>query len=837
MVRRSVLSWWLLCVAGCGPVAVTPLEGGTDACVPRTCASLSATCGSVSNGCGAMLSCGTCGDGLTCTASNQCEPGTPSADASMPGPDAGAGDGGRPLAVGRETEVEGPITGPASGASRPEIAFGGGHHLVIWRDGRDQASTGQPGVYAARVRPDGTVLDPTGVRLGPVSPSSDFDIAWDGAQFAVVNGTGTPSPSSIVVRRVRPDGTSLDSDGRMVAPLRSDARGVTIAIASNGNDSLVVWQSMAEFSAVRVDRAGNPIGTPVQVSRDFGGCFSPTTVRVVGDRTNYLVTWGNCTGGAPRILGRVFNDAGVPQGTDSTVLLNDHLQGHETLSSGSGYLVASVPRPVLPIAPGSPVSVLRVSATGSPIGSPTLVPTISSATAPTTINIGGLSAVWNGTHYVVGISTFAGSGPMPGGVQMFRVSTDGTLVDPTPRVAVMQTTMFAHLPRFASSGDGETLVVGNDETPGYVRGHRIDGSLMQRGDDFLVSGQANRQSVPSLIGDGTGALALWTDERRGPRQYDQFSTRLSPDGAPLDRPAREVVRIGSDNLGRAGVAAWGATQSLAVFVQPNAAPETGWDVYGRRIGRDGRTLDPTPLRLSRVSNSISIMTPSAVWTGSEFLVAAQSNVPELPGLFFVRVSEAGIPSAPMGTGFRVGSIGTPPMRKGRDAILMTYLVGEQPRARRFSLTGMPLGEEISLSSQPTMEDPTVAYSNGQWLVAWSSMRGSRDILATRVSDDGMVLDPMGLALADGPENEAGPTLAPTPSGWLLSYTTGASLRALRVNATGAVEDPGGIPIATRCGDMRTLPAALLTSGTTGLIAYTSCRYATDRVFVRSLGSL
>jgi endoglucanase len=41
-------------------------------CTPTTCAALGATCGTPANGCGGTLSCGSCGAGQSCNASNQC---------------------------------------------------------------------------------------------------------------------------------------------------------------------------------------------------------------------------------------------------------------------------------------------------------------------------------------------------------------------------------------------------------------------------------------------------------------------------------------------------------------------------------------------------------------------------------------------------------------------------------------------------------------------------------------------------------------------------------------------------------------------------------------------
>jgi endoglucanase len=43
-------------------------------CTPTTCAALGATCGTPANGCGGTLSCGSCGAGQSCSASNQCSP-------------------------------------------------------------------------------------------------------------------------------------------------------------------------------------------------------------------------------------------------------------------------------------------------------------------------------------------------------------------------------------------------------------------------------------------------------------------------------------------------------------------------------------------------------------------------------------------------------------------------------------------------------------------------------------------------------------------------------------------------------------------------------------------
>ena len=143
------------------------------------------------------------------------------------------------------------------------------------------------------------------------------------------------------------------------------------------------------------------------------------------------------------------------------------------------------------------------------------------------------------------IGTTADVAARDAGVQMFRVSADGMLLDRPPRVSVMPTTRFPNTPAFASSGGGELLMVRNDTTPGYVRGQRIDGSLSPQGREITVSGQVHTQSPPTLVRDGTGALVLWTDFRRSTRQHYLLPpglSRLVPGPPPGPRnPLRQAL--------------------------------------------------------------------------------------------------------------------------------------------------------------------------------------------------------------------------------------------------------------------------------------------------------
>jgi len=59
--------------AAWGSTAWQFVQNCSSSCTPTTCAALGKNCGSVADGCGGTLSCGTCGTGQTCSASNVCQ--------------------------------------------------------------------------------------------------------------------------------------------------------------------------------------------------------------------------------------------------------------------------------------------------------------------------------------------------------------------------------------------------------------------------------------------------------------------------------------------------------------------------------------------------------------------------------------------------------------------------------------------------------------------------------------------------------------------------------------------------------------------------------------------
>ncbi|MBM3323180.1 hypothetical protein FJY69_06860, partial [candidate division WOR-3 bacterium] len=121
----------------------------------------------------------------------------------------------------------------------PRISGSGSGSLVAWHDAREDDSFD---IYAARVNPSGTVLDPTGIRLtagncGQYSPA----VAWGGGQWLVtwVDDRDGDWYFDVWAARVSPAGTVLDPDGFAVTDTVWDQD--EVGVVHNGTNFLVYW--------------------------------------------------------------------------------------------------------------------------------------------------------------------------------------------------------------------------------------------------------------------------------------------------------------------------------------------------------------------------------------------------------------------------------------------------------------------------------------------------------------------------------------------------------------------------------------------------------------------
>ncbi|MFO0678542.1 MAG: hypothetical protein U0169_18545 [Polyangiaceae bacterium] len=165
----------------------------------------------------------------------------------------------------------------------PAIAFGAGNYLVTWTDERGR--TGSPDLWASRVDPSGTVLDPASIAVADAAGSQfESAVAFEGATALVVwsdtrRDPSPGAPAAVYAARLDPSGTILDRNGVLVADTTDPHPLPTVAGTKNGSTFALAWQDGTRVKIAHVDVAGglrvlDPGG--VVVAEDVGTEAHPT---------------------------------------------------------------------------------------------------------------------------------------------------------------------------------------------------------------------------------------------------------------------------------------------------------------------------------------------------------------------------------------------------------------------------------------------------------------------------------------------------------------------------------------------------------------------------------
>jgi hypothetical protein len=122
--------------------------------------------------------------------------------------------------------------------------------------------------------------------------------------------------------------------------------------------------------------------------------------------------------------------------------------------------------------------------------------------------------------------------------------------------------------------------------------------------------------------------------------------------------------------------------------------------------------------------------------------------------------------------------------------------------------------------------PAVAFDGVTYLAVWQEQRpgASRDIYAARVSEAGVVLDPLGIPISKAAGSQWAPAVAFDGSSFVVvwrddrSVSTGPDVYGARVSAAGVLLDPGGMPISSAPGAQ--LTPAIAGTGAGSLVVWT-----------------
>jgi hypothetical protein len=183
------------------------------------------------------------------------------------------------------------------------VAFDGENWFVTWTDGHDFE---YPEIYGTRVSQDGLILDTATIE---VSAEPDYQMfpatAFDGTDYWAAWIDVRTGDTLVYAARVSPAGTVLDPDGiEAGGPVSTDwVWGVRPVVAEfDGTDCQLAWAQFGSIAGARLRPDGTVRDTFTTI-RSSAACY-PTLA--CGDEM--LLTWTDWAG---EVNGRTYNTARV----------------------------------------------------------------------------------------------------------------------------------------------------------------------------------------------------------------------------------------------------------------------------------------------------------------------------------------------------------------------------------------------------------------------------------------------------------------------------------------------------------------------------------------------
>ena len=325
-------------------------------------------------------------------------------------------------------------------------------------------------------------------------------------------------------------------------------------------------------------------------------------------------------------------------------------------------------------------------------------------------------------------------------VRAARVSTSGTVLDPTPLelgTAPGQTspavgfdgTQF--LVAYSASGTNGREIFG-----AHVR---ADGTIPAA--PFLISNAVKDQHSPAVGCGDNSCLVAWTDHR-GPNP-DVYATRVAANGAVIDGVSAGLPIATTASAEVLPGVSFGDGNWLVTWDQQSAVRFAHVSSQGAVTGG------------SQLTSAIASGAPEVSFNGQHFQTCYRGNSPGQIACAFISTAGAlgveGIQFTGSGSGpVELASAGT-----------MSLLVWSQAgpyqdfdiHGMRLDAVGARIGSDFTISVAANIHDqPTLAYGDGVYLAAWSDYRNGRaDIYGVRVDPSGNALSPNALQLSTNPE--------------------------------------------------------------------------------------
>jgi hypothetical protein len=424
-----------------------------------------------------------------------------------------------------------------------------------------------------------------------------------------------------------------------------------------------------------------------------------------------------------------------------------------------------------------------------------------------------------------------------GGIYGNRVSATGVALDQTD-IPISATAAVNPSPRVASAG-GDFLIVWEDTRNGSydVYGARVSGAgavLDPQGIPIARNGAA--QGSPCVASSSTNYFVAWVETAQ--------NTPGQVCAAVLDSEARVLApgRVPINNLGltarSAPAVAWNQDAFLLAWSSAQT-PASEVNIFGARITASGTLLDTASFIISISVNEQ--FSPAVAFNGDKYLVVwsdSRNSATNDFDIYGTRVSNTGVVVDPAGIAIATGPERQtlPAVAANREAFLVVWqgqricgtLVGNSGAV--LNQSAIPIGPDSFTTS------PAVASDGDGFLVVWEDWRNpyptNNDIYASRVTHDGMVLDPGGFAVCSVREPQRYPSVASCAGEFLVVWedwrhssvsAVARDIYGARITRGGARRDGDGFPISLGTSDQR-LPR-VAASASNYLVVWEDFRFA------------
>jgi hypothetical protein len=683
-----------------------------------------------------------------------------------------------------------------SDQSWPSIACDGTNYLAVWQDSR---CFPQKDVFCARIDSQGIILDPAGIHVATVTYdhlqtycNGTPAIAFNGSEYLIVyQDRRNSAETDIYGARVNVSGTVLDPGGIPISTAPGYQRHP--CVASNGNDFLVVWQDersgSTDIYGSRLDQNGlvqDPGGIEI-----CNAINSQTFPSVASDGTNYFAVWQDArdtTTNRFDIYGARIDTSGILLDTNGIAVFADTATqiGPSISFNTTDYLIVWEDH--------------RTDALGI-VGA--RVDTAGTVLDPSGITISGISSLpewhpsvtFNNEHYFV-VWGDDRNGTYPD-IYGARVDTSGTVLD-TVNIPISVTPGVKGRPAITSNGDGCFSVWEDDRDypAGDVYGARIDAAgivLDPQGIDVTTATAFHDN--PGVACSSENSLIAWGDYRNGLYSSDIYGARVDTTGNILDSPS---FMLCTAQFGQYSPSiAFNSTDYCVVWTHNIGG---AWATKGTRVSTSGIVLDPSFISISSGGNAMS---PHIASNNAGFLAVwvDYRNSYTSPDIYGARIGAAGNVLDP--SGIAISTLGTleymPSVGYGspyylvawedlRNGLLDIYCTRIDPSGTVIDPSGIAVTTADSLQS-----NSAIAFDGSNYLVVWQDKRnGSYDIYGSRVAQNGVVLDPGGIAVSTAPNDQIYPSVAFNGSNYVVvweDYTSYPSdIHGAVVNTSGVVID-------------------------------------------------